>query len=507
MAKVTKCILCAYTFKGNEEVTKEGNYICPYCGTIRYSFFGNEDFKRTNLIIDGYRYLSESNLKEASKSFTNYSADYGDDDPQVELGKALLECRLSNCLSYKSEKLITVVHQESVKDILDTDAFNVIKNSNPSIYNNVISLANKENIDNVKANSVIILSTDLGALDRLEGLIEDYSTVLPIDLLNPDIESLIYPNMALSKALVIFVNNKELLNNAYFLSVYYRFKALCKNVVFVYEDIRIPEMYSEDTKIKSSDPLIKDKLSLGIHKVYGTKVDSKNLGYVMDLTTVKSISGKDVILPTNAVSIASRACLKGDTVSLTISSTGEFYIHERAFSESSLESLSIQSKNCNLHIEKDAFSDSKALKNVTFSNDKIEIQTNAFRNCVSLREINLSMFSNLEIKEHTFDGAKSLTKVKLPKDILSISKYAFKNTQLEELTITTKTIVDPKAFSDTNTLMHVKVLSDPVINLKITEETFPLGCLITFVGKEAKKVFKETKKYKKLYKLQYLKNE
>lgn len=503
-----KCLVCAYTFKGDEKKTKEGNLICPYCGTIKQAFNGSEDFERKKLIIDGYGYLRESMMDKASKSFTDYSAQYGSDDEELILGQALLECSLSNCKGSEIGNLITVVHEESLKDIVKRDAFiNVIKYKNPTIYQNVLDLASKEKEENNKKNAVILLSSDLGKLDLYEGMLLDYSNVCRVDFQSDDIESLIYPNIKDSKALVVYVDKASLLKNEYFLSIYYRMKANRKNVVLIHDGIKIEKMYQKDVEINTSDANLKEKLLQGINRAYGEDIHLQDLGYVMESTEVKAITGANISLPTNAQSIESRAAYKSEVVRLIVSSTGEFTIKERAFAESSLEALDIQSKNCNLKIEKDAFSDCRALKSIVFSNDKLTLGNNAFRNCTSLRSIDLSKFNKLVIPDHCFDGCKSLYQVEV-KDVAKIANYAFRGTAIEELSITTGTIIENQSFSDCKLLKHIKVYESNQMNLSIDTDTFEEGALIEFIGKEAKKSFKATKKKtKKTYKLVFKKSE
>ena len=507
MAK-EKCLVCAYTFKGNEDTTKEGNLICPYCGTIKQSFQSSEDFARKNLIIEGYNYLRESKMPEASKSFTDYIAQYGSDDEELVLGQALLECSLSNCKGSELGKLITVVHENSLKDIIKRESFtNVIRLKNPTIYQNVLDLVDKEKEDNIKTNAVILLSSNLGKLDLYEGMLEDYLNVCRVDFQGEDIESLIYPNIKDSKALVVYVDKASLLKNEYFLSIYYRMKAHKKNVVLIHDGIKIEKMYASDVEINSSDPSLKEKLLQGINRAHGEDINSKDLGYIMESTEVKAITGNIIALPTNAQSILSRAAYKSGISKLIVSSTGEFQIKERAFAESSIEALDIQSKNCYLKIEKDAFSDCHALKSIVFSNDKIILGNSAFRNCTSLRSINLSKFNRLIIPDHCFDGCKSLYQVELM-DVSKISKYAFRGTAIEEITITTATSLDSQCFSDCEALNHVKVYENNTENLDIDIDSFNEGTLIEFIGKGTKKTFKATKKKtKKTYKLVFKKSE
>ena len=91
-----KCIVCAYTFKGSEKKDSMGDFICPYCGTIKEATPKGDSFKREALMNKGYSYLAESKIKDADKCFTEYYASYGDEDNQYRLGRALLDCRLSN---------------------------------------------------------------------------------------------------------------------------------------------------------------------------------------------------------------------------------------------------------------------------------------------------------------------------------------------------------------------------------------------------------------------------
>ena len=501
-----KCIVCAYTFKGNEKKDSMGDFICPYCGTIKEATPKGDSFKREALMNKGYSYLAESKIKDADKCFTEYYASYGDEDNQYRLGRALLDCRLSNCFDKKNNRLITVVHQESLKDVLHNPSFlEVIEKENPIIYKNVMDLYEKENPENKKENSVIVLSKDLGMLDRLEGYISEYSNVCRIDYLDMDIESKIYPNIKNSKALVVYVDESKMITNEYFLSIYYRFKAFDKNVIFVHNGAKIGEMYQDDTIINAEDSDIKEKISLGIYSHHKQNKD-EDLGYIMESTEVKSIVGKNIALPTNAQSISSRAAFQSEVSKLIISSTGEFEIKERAFAESAIESLNIESKNLSLTIGKDAFSNCKALKNIVFSCNKLNLENNAFRDCISLSTINLSMFQNMIIPDHCFDGCRSLSHVEFNQDIKEISKYAFRNTNILEITISTKTKVDPQAFSGCSSLSKVIVYGNDVSNLVIEDTTFTEGTTIKFIGKNAKKCFKDTKKaFKKLYKIEFVK--
>lgn len=491
----SKCVVCGYTFKGDEKKDASFRMICPYCGTIRQEFNGHDDFIRTNMITDGYEYLSKSMIKEASEKFNDYVAKYDDTNSEITLGLALLECRLSNCLNYNKDDLITVVHQKSLANVIENEKFlDVIKNNNPKIYNNVLDLYKIEKENDSKSNQVIILALNLAKMDELETLISNYSSVLKVDILDINAEAYIYPNISGAKALVVYVDNKDLLSNEYFLSIYYRFKALKKNIVIVYEskDIKILDMFSQDTCICYTDSKLNDKISKGIFKTKNE--DNVDDGIIISQTEIKSICSKELVVPTNIVSIASRAAYQSDVLRVTVASTGNFSILERAFSESSIETFIVESKNCKLTIDKDAFRDCRALKTITFSNSDVTMKNSCFRNCISLRKIDLSMISNLEIPEHAFDGGALLDEVKLPKDIKRISKYAFRDTNIEEVELNLATIVDEKAFEGCKKLNKVIINPSPNLNLVITNSMFNLGCKIIFIGKESKKAFKMLKK-------------
>ena len=487
---VSKCVVCGYTYKGDEKTDLSGRFICPYCGTIKPEFNGREDFKRASIIASGYEYLSKSMIKEASMKFNDYVAKFGSDDPQVVLGEALLECRISNCLNYKNDDLITVVHQKSLLGLLDNDSFNVvIKEKNPKIYNNVRNLIDKESSINSLSNQVIILTLEDDKATILEDLISNYSSVIKVNILDTNIESIIYKNLFDSKALVIYVENRSMLRNEYFLSIYYRFKALKKNIVFVYNNIKLQEMYSDDISIDYNDNLLKDKLSNGI-----LKKENKNNSddFTISGTSITSIKGSDIVIPSNIVKIDSRSAYQSEVSRVVLTTTGSFKVSERAFDSSSIEAFLVESNKCELTIDKDAFRDARALKTLSFMNKDINLGTGAFRNCISLREVNFSLMNELSIPDHLFDGCQVLEDVLLPFNILKIGKYAFRDTLVKFTVINTDTVVDVDAFKDANNLEIIKVLKGK--NEVIKSFNIPNKCKVVFEGKELKKAYKAFKK-------------
>lgn len=495
-----KCLVCGHEFQDKDYNVSTGYYTCPYCETKKKSGGTDRDFARTTLLTNAYSELSRSNLVKASRIFNDYIAEYPNDDNETyTLGDALVNSRISTCLNYNRDRLIPIIHDDHLPTE-DNLHYKTIKNINTKIYSSVEALRSKEeDVDNIHHNALIMISLDKEIGSKLDKLLNDNVLIYNFDITCNDCELMLYKNIKSSRGLIVYVDSIDLLHNPYFLSIYYRFRAVNKNVILVYKrKDYVPLAFSNDIVIDINNVTLKDEVIKGLSKV--TTAETSELPGVNIVNSQVVLIDEDaedyekcVILPTGVSSILSRAAYNIDIDELHITAAGLFTVGERAFSNSTLERLDVQNKNCNLIIEKDAFYKCKVLTSLVFSNTNIEFGIGAFRDCTSLKSIDFTGKNITNIPTHLFDGCRVFTDIKLPSTVQKIEKYAFRNTNLRDITLYTNMKIESKAFYNCG-LDTVYIEYADNLNFEMTEDSFPSNVKFVLKGKETKDLTKYFKK-------------
>ena len=494
MANEKECQVCGYKFLEKDFDSKKSEYKCPYCGTIKKLYNSQTDLNRLSLLNSGYDYLTKAQFDKASEEFTQYISSYPDnkDDTDLVLGNALANCSLSNCLSFKNDKMITVSSSSDLSKVINSKSFRDIERINSHIYDNVMELYNSN--EKKYDNEIMLIALDESKILDLSSKLEGYNTVLYVDIAKDNIESIVYKNIQTSLGLIVYVDDEKLLTNAYFLSIYYRFINNGKNVILLSDgDVTIPKMFNNVLNI-NDDRLVDEIISIISTKAKTRRVDSNKFkeanGKITEFT-----SSDTIVVPTNMHSIASRAGFEKNLTEIKITTPGSFTVEEKAFTSSTIETFEVENKGCTIIFESDAFSKCKSLRKLIFKNKNITFDVGVFRDCKSLRRVDLSETEIEKIPSHLFDGAENLSEIDLPNTIKTISKYAFKNTKVEEITISGGVRVDREAFGSVSDLtVNVIDFDKTFSNIDIEDDSFPDNTTIVFKGSGFKKSYKTLKK-------------
>ncbi|MCR4898176.1 MAG: leucine-rich repeat domain-containing protein [Acholeplasmatales bacterium] len=496
-----KCSVCFEELKDSDSRGLD-YYVCSYCGS-RQPKFVSEDFDKRKILSNVKEELSRGDLERANQYLNDYVSEFpkelADDYKNIKdfVDSGVIYKNI-NTNTYKS-KLVDSDSYGTAVVLLDLNVFEKTADKIIEHYNNnsVISKSLNNIRNGLKRakqvdDALIIVKADDTNID-----IYDPKKTIVLDLDSEQLEANVLKNIKSARGLAIYCGNYELMENAYVLNLFYRFKKLNKPIVFLYSSAdEIKLAYKSYQWININD---KDKNNQISKALNGQSIDA--LLYETYRHTVVSLeNGKNIIIPSYATEIKSRCAYKKNIGTIIISNKGKFTVMERAFDETTVEEFIVNEKECELIIEANAFYDEQSLKRIEILSNINTFGVGCFKDCINLSNIVIESEKCL-ICEHAFEKVGSIGVLTL-KGNVTINKNAFKDTNIDELIISSDAVVDNKAF---NNCKNVTIIGGNG-NGKFSENSFPENTVIEFKGKELKDYYNNlNKKFKKNYKLEYVK--
>ncbi len=496
-----RCTVCYEVLKDSDSRGLD-YYVCSFCGS-RQPKFVSTDFDKRKILSDVKTALNHGDLERANQYLNDFVSQYPneltDDYKNIKdiVDSGVVYTKI-NTKTYKS-KLSGIDNYGTAVVLLDLDFFEKNNKKILDYYSNnsVIFKSLNNTIDSLKKvtkinDCLMIVKSDDTNID-----IYDPKKTIYLDLDSNELEANALKNINSARGLAIYCGNYDLMENAYVINLFYRFKKLNKPVVFLYShNDEIKKAYSNYQWININDPDKTSKLSKALN---GQSIDE--VLYETDGETVVSLeNGKNILIPSFATEIKSRCAYKKNIGTITISNKGIFTIKERAFDKTTVEEFIVNEKECELIMEPNAFYNEPSLKRIEILSKINTFGVGCFKDCINLSNIIIESEKSL-ICEHAFEKVGSIGALTL-KGNVTINKHAFKDTTIDELIISSDAKVENNAFNNCKRV----IIEGGNENGEFFENSFPENTVIEFKGKELKDYYNNlNKKFKKNYKLKYSK--